>query len=278
NLPVGLGDRLAIEQAVLAALDHHLGPPAAQPIAIDAAVDDHMRHVHPVSTVLARHALGDHAQAGLGCCELREPRLAAQAARCTAADHRAATEGNQAAGRFAADQEAREAAHPPEVLEQLRADLAEIDPLVVAGVEHHDVRSVATRARRHGAVEQGDHLLLVRRIDGESLGASASGPDGGSDLADLRRCPAGDEDMVAPAGEASGYGGADTLLGAYAHHDGCRLAHAAAPVRCDQCCDCYGPAARGLAGANRATGFSWIGQFSKAARTPSAIESHHMAS
>src|ERR1700704_1063687 len=36
---------------------------------------------------------------------------------------------------LAADQEAGETADPPEVLEQLRGDLAEIDHLVVAGID-----------------------------------------------------------------------------------------------------------------------------------------------
>ena len=75
----------------------------------------------PLAAVLARHALRDHAQARLGGRELREARLAAQAARGAGEDHRAAAEGTEPAGRLAPDEKAGEAADAPEVLEQLRA-------------------------------------------------------------------------------------------------------------------------------------------------------------
>ena len=138
-------------------------------------------------------------------------------------------ERDQPAGRLAPDQEAGKAADAPEVLEQLRRDLAEVDHLVVAGVEDDDVGRVAPAAGRHGAIEQGDDLLFARRIGGNGLGAAAGGDDAGHHLLDLGGRTAGDQDVIALPGEATADRRADALLGADAHDDCGRLTHGAAP-------------------------------------------------
>src|SRR3954468_19491723 len=139
NLPIGLGDRVDAEQTALAALVDDLGAAAAQAMAVDAAVDHDVGHVHALGAVLARHALRDHAQARLGGGELGKPGLPGEAAGRTGEDPRAPAGGDEPAGRLAADEKARKAADPPEFLELLRRGLAEVDVLIDAGVEDDDV-------------------------------------------------------------------------------------------------------------------------------------------
>src|SRR5258707_3031081 len=99
-----------------------------------------MRDMNSERSVLARHALRDHAQAGFRGGELRKARLAAQAGGGAGEDDRAAAERSQSPRRLAADQKAAKAADPPELLELLRAQLAEIDAPVVARIEDDNVR------------------------------------------------------------------------------------------------------------------------------------------
>src|SRR5216683_6478917 len=114
DLPIGFGDRINAEQAVLAAFLDQRGAPTAQAIAINAAIHHDMRDMDAEGPVLARHALRDHAQAGLGGREMREPRLAANAGRSAGEDDSAASERHQTARCLAPDNEAAEAADAPE--------------------------------------------------------------------------------------------------------------------------------------------------------------------
>src|ERR671919_1341042 len=79
NLPVDLGDRIDVQHAILAALFDYLRSKCAQALAIDAAVDDHVRDMDTLRSVFSRHALRDHAQTRLRRCELSIARFAAQA-------------------------------------------------------------------------------------------------------------------------------------------------------------------------------------------------------
>src|SRR5712691_6731659 len=81
DLPIGLGDGVDAEQPVGTALLDQLRPAAEQPLAGNAAVDDDMGDMKALRPIVARHALRDHAQAGLRGGEMREAGLAAQAGR-----------------------------------------------------------------------------------------------------------------------------------------------------------------------------------------------------
>src|SRR5258706_13800952 len=81
DLPVGLGDCVDAEQAVLAALLDDLGATAAQAVAVDAAIDHDMRDMETLRPELARPALREEAEPALHRRERRETRLAPQAAR-----------------------------------------------------------------------------------------------------------------------------------------------------------------------------------------------------
>src|SRR6266849_2521665 len=140
DLPIGFGDPINAEQAVLAAFLDQRGAPTAQAIAIDAAIHHDMRDMDAEWPVFARHALRNHAQAGLGGREMREPRLATDAGRSAGEDDGTAPQRREPARRLAPDQETAEAADAPEILELLRCQLAEIDALIVARVRRDEVR------------------------------------------------------------------------------------------------------------------------------------------
>ena len=61
--PVGVRDGLGREQAVIALRLDEPRRGRAQALAVDAAVDDDVRHVDALRAELARHALGDRASA-----------------------------------------------------------------------------------------------------------------------------------------------------------------------------------------------------------------------
>jgi hypothetical protein len=79
NLPIDFGNRIDVQHAVLAALVDDLS--CTQALAVDAAVDDHVRDMDALGSVFSCHALCDHAQTGLGRREVSIARLAAQACR-----------------------------------------------------------------------------------------------------------------------------------------------------------------------------------------------------
>lgn len=98
DLPIGFRDGLDAEEAVVTAIPDRGGSAAAQAIAIDPAVDHDMRDMDAEGPKLARHALRDHAQAGLGGGKMRKPRLAADAGRSACEDDGAAAERHEPAG------------------------------------------------------------------------------------------------------------------------------------------------------------------------------------
>src|SRR5580700_4103841 len=90
DVPKSVGDRVDTEEAILATIFDQCRNQIAQTIAIDAAIHHHVRDMDAEWSVLARHALRDHAKAGLGGGEMREPRLAADAGRSASEDDGAA--------------------------------------------------------------------------------------------------------------------------------------------------------------------------------------------
>src|SRR5262245_44571573 len=80
EVPVCLGDAFDAEQPVLATLGDDFRAVRLEALAIDPAVDHDVGDVQALGAVFARHALRKHAQSGLGGGEMREARLAAQAA------------------------------------------------------------------------------------------------------------------------------------------------------------------------------------------------------
>jgi hypothetical protein len=59
DVPIGFGDRVDGEKAVLATFRDKFGQPFAHSLAVDDAVDDDMRDVDAERPVFTRHALRD---------------------------------------------------------------------------------------------------------------------------------------------------------------------------------------------------------------------------
>jgi hypothetical protein len=79
KMPIGLGDRIDVQQSIGATFDPKLGGGRVEFFAIDATVDDDVRDVNSERPEFTRHRLRQRAKAGLGGCECRERRLSAQA-------------------------------------------------------------------------------------------------------------------------------------------------------------------------------------------------------
>jgi hypothetical protein len=100
--PVGVRNRLRCEQPAIALRCDEARRGGAQALAIDPTVDDDVRHVDTLGAELARHALRDGAQAGLGRRERDERRLAAQRSRRAGEEDRTAAGGHHPTRRLAA--------------------------------------------------------------------------------------------------------------------------------------------------------------------------------
>src|SRR5262249_49858485 len=134
HMPVRVGNCFDSKQTILAALLDRFGAAAAQAVTVDAAIDHDVCDVNAERAIFARHALRNHAQPGFSGGELGDAGLATQASRCAGEEHRAAAKRHEAACCFASHQKATETSHPPEMFEQLRGQLSEVEPAVVASV------------------------------------------------------------------------------------------------------------------------------------------------
>src|SRR6202521_4395065 len=185
NLPVRFRNGFNVEQPVHAALADGFGAAATQTLAIDTAVNHDMRHMDSRPPVFARHALGDHAQAGLGSGELCVTGLASKARGCAGEDHRSAAERNEPPSGFPPREKAAEASDPPESFEEFCRKLAKIDFLIAARGVHDELRPTPAAPGRHRAVEELDHVCLVGGVRGHGLGAASSSEDRRRDLLEL---------------------------------------------------------------------------------------------
>jgi hypothetical protein len=142
--------------------------------------------------------------AAANCANPGLPRRLAEAPVKMGEDDRAAAERSQSPRRLAADQKAAKTADPPELLELLRAQLAEIDAPVVAGIEDDNVGRLATIAGRHRPIKQTNDIVLACRVDRCGFGAAARCTNRFRHLCDLLGRSAGDEHVIALGGKAPG--------------------------------------------------------------------------
>src|ERR1700751_1779389 len=91
QVPESLGNRIGLEQAVLAALFPQLRIARQQPITANAPIDHDVSHVDVLRPILTRNALFEIAQRPLRGCERCKPRLAAPAGGGAGEQQRAAT-------------------------------------------------------------------------------------------------------------------------------------------------------------------------------------------
>jgi hypothetical protein len=109
---------------------------------------------------------------------------------------------------------------PPEILELLRGQRAEIDALIVAGIEDDEVGWLAPIARRHRPIEKTNNVLLARRVRRYRFGVAAPFTDRLGDLLDLIRRPACDEHVITLGCKVPAERRAKPALGANANYDG----------------------------------------------------------
>jgi len=131
---------------------------------------------------------------------------------------------------LAAEQEAREAADPPGLLELRRGDSTKADLAIDAGIEDDEIGRGDILPIGKGMLEQPDDRSFVGRIGFDSLGAAARRLDGSSYLVDFRGRPAGNDDMIALVREKSAERRPQTLFGTHSDDDGAWRAHSAASL------------------------------------------------
>src|SRR5882724_12514460 len=105
KLPVGLGNRIDVQQSVGAAFDSELRRGRVEFLAIDAAVDDDMGDVNSERTEFARHRLRQRTKRSLAGCERREGRLPSQARGSAGKDDGTVARRRQSPGGFPSHQE-----------------------------------------------------------------------------------------------------------------------------------------------------------------------------
>src|SRR5262249_53396651 len=149
-----------------------------------------------------------------GSGEMRIARLATETAGSASEDDRAAPKRNQASRGLAADQKAAKTTDAPELLELVRAQLQEIDALIVASVEHHKVSRITSIARCHRPVKQTNDVCLAGRVDLDRFGAAALLIDRVGHLRNLLGRSTGDQHMIALGGKTAAERSAKAALGA----------------------------------------------------------------
>jgi hypothetical protein len=117
NIPIGVGDRLDCEKAVVASFLEQRRDAREQAISPNSAIDHDMGNMNAKRTIFPGHALRDHPQAGLGCGKMGKARPAAQTRGSAGKDNGALAERNQSSRGLAPNQKATEATDPPELLE-----------------------------------------------------------------------------------------------------------------------------------------------------------------
>ena len=194
---------------------------------IDAGIDDQMRDMNVLGTELARHALRDRAQAGLGAGERRIADAAANARGGAGEEDAAFAARQHQPGGFAAGQESGIAAQFPNLAKHAfgRVQQRKID--VAADIEDADFE----RGMRVGGAQEAGDVVFLAGVKPARHDLAA----GGFDVGDQRRQLVG----IAPAGEDRkpfgrkffGDGGADEIAGTDHRRRSISLRQMPAPAR-----------------------------------------------
>ena len=216
-MPIGVGDCVHAEQAVLAALFLELRVARVEHVAVDAAVDDDMGDVNPLRPPVARHGLRQRAQRGLGRGERSERRAAFDRGGRAGEDERAASARDHAPAGLAPDQKAAQTPHPPDHLEELGFGFQQRLREIVAGVVHDQIERAAALALR--GIEQAHHIRLARSVGHHRGRHAAPRTNTGNHGVELGLRAPGYEYVQSLARQAVTHGAAHSDLGADAHHD-----------------------------------------------------------
>ena len=237
-MPIGVGDGVHAEQAVLAALFLELRVARIEHIAVDAAVDDDVGDVNPLRPPVARHGLRQRAQRGLGRGERSERRAAFDRGRCAGEDERAAAARDHTPAGFTPDQKTAQTPHPPDHLEELGFGFQQRLGKIVAGIVHDQIERAAALALR--GLEQAHHVRLARGVGHHRGRRAAAGANTRGHGVELGLRAPGYEHVQPLARQAVTHGAADPDLGADAHHDSFRFFRhsnvSSRPVQVGRCC------------------------------------------
>ena len=116
--------------------------------------------------------------------------------------------------RRAASRPTRNPAKPdaPKLFKELGRNIAKVDPLIVARVEHHQVGDFAIVRVGERTIEQLDHVRFLRGVGHDCFGTSAAGPNRCCHGFDLLGGPPGDDHVVVLGGEFPTNGGTQALF------------------------------------------------------------------
>jgi hypothetical protein len=181
QLPVTFGDGFELQQAVVAGLFHALRRVVAQALAVDAAIDHHMRHMNALRAEFARQALAQRTQRSLGRSEGRERRLAAQRRGGAGEQQGAACVrpgclegiGQQAAQRLMPEDEAAQRAGAPGLRELVDRQLQRWRAHPARGIEDGH----GERAQRPRLLRNTVHLGLARHVARKGMSPTAGRND-----------------------------------------------------------------------------------------------------
>jgi hypothetical protein len=153
-----------------------------------------MGYMDALWTELARHALAHHAQPSLSRGKLGIVRLAADApvkitlARPCGTMRRTASRPTRKSG---------EPADAPKLFKYLGLNIAKVDPLIVARVEHHQVGDFAIVCVGERMIEELDCICFTGGVGHYCFGTSAAGPNSRRHCFDFLESPPGDDHVVA---------------------------------------------------------------------------------
>jgi hypothetical protein len=122
----------------------------------DLTIDDHVCHMDPVRTELARHALGEGAQGEFGGSQVHETGTAPQGRGCTGKKDRALPVLEHDPRGGSSYQEPGKAADPPAVLEIRRVGLYDLTAFKGTRIEHRDAQRAIVRLN---LLKQSFHVL-----------------------------------------------------------------------------------------------------------------------
>ncbi|SPA07906.1 hypothetical protein CBM2625_B110181 [Cupriavidus taiwanensis] len=172
--PVGIGDMVGIDDAVLGLGRVAVREVFANPLGVDGGIDHQVRDVDVLWPQFARHALRQRPQRVLGAGKRGHVLAPAQAGGGAGKEDRAPLARQHRARGLAAHQEAAEARHLPDLVVHARAGLGDGKLHVGADIEdrHLQRRDLALDAR-----DQLDGLVFLARIAAKGMGFAAIGAD-----------------------------------------------------------------------------------------------------
>ena len=166
DVQIGGGDGGGIEQA------RGFACWLLSPLALDAAVDDDMRHMDPLWVQLARHALREAAERKLAHRERRRLRVALDAGGGPGEHHAAVLLRQHALDRLLTHQEAAEGGGHQGLFDLRRIEFGDRPAGAIARIVDYDLRRTEVAVQ---VIEQLFHVGALAGVAGKGFGADLLG-------------------------------------------------------------------------------------------------------